>query len=162
MVDLRRATEADAPAIAGIHLSARAAAGAAFPPAAHPDEEYLPHLLADVLPAAEVWIALAGDAPVGFLALVGELLSDLSVAPGAQGTGVGSALLEHAKARRPRGLTLWVFTSNRPAPAIYGRHGFAAIGGTDGDDEEGAPDLHLQWLPAAGRAEVEERIRRGR
>lgn len=161
MIDLRRATQADAPAIAGIHLSARAAAGDAFPPAVHADEEYLPHLLADVLPSQEVWIAHTGDEPVGVLALDGELLTDLYVAPRAQGRGVGSALLEHAKRLRPNGLTLWVFTSNRPALTFYGRHGFAVVGGTDGDNEEGAPDLLLRWLPTPDAAEAAE-VRTGR
>ena len=152
MIELRRATDADAPAIATLHLSARAAAGDAFPPAVHADEEYLPHLLADVLPASEVWIALAQDEPAGFLVLDGELLADLYVAPAAQGTGLGSALLDHAKRRRPDGLTLWVFASNRPARAFYERRGFAVIGGTEGDNEEGAPDLLLRWLPEDGSA----------
>lgn len=149
MIDLRRATEADAPAIARIHLTARAAAGGAFPPPVHADEEYLPHLLADVLPAGEVWIARAQGDPAGFLALDGELLSDLYVTPAAQGSGVGSALLDHAKHRRPDGLALWVFATNRRAQAFYAARGFQVVGGSEGNNEEGAPDLLLRWTPDA-------------
>lgn len=149
MIDLRRATEADAPAIARIHLTARAAAGGAFPPPVHADEEYLPHLLADVLPASEVWLAHVAGEPAGFLALDGELLTDLYIAPAAQGTGVGSVLLEHAKQRRPDGLALRVFATNRAAQAFYAGRGFQVVGGSEGDNEEGAPDLLLRWSPDA-------------
>jgi GNAT superfamily N-acetyltransferase len=169
--DLRieRAGADDAPALSRIHLTARAAAGDAFPPAAHADEwahgagsgatpkaagrpcdgEYLPHLLRDVLPHAEVWIARRAEEGVGMLVLEGDLLDDLYVLPAAQGTGVGSALLAHAKRLRPGGLELWVFTSNRPARAFYRRHGFELVGGTSGANEERAPDLRLRWRPTA-------------
>ena len=148
-ISVTRARVEDAPAIARIHLAARAAAGDAFPPPVHADDEYLPHLLADVLPTHEVWIARTEDEPAGFLALDGELLTDLYVAPEAQGRGVGSALLEHARRRRPGGLALWVFASNRPALGFYVDRGFAVVGGSDGDNEEGAPDLLLRWSPDA-------------
>lgn len=145
MIELTRAGADDAPALARIHLSARAAAGDAFPPAVRPDDDYLPHLLADVLPHAEVWIARCDGAPAGLLVLDGDLLDDLYVAPEAQGHGVGTALLAHARRRRPDGLRLWVFASNAAARAFYVRRGFVVAGGTDGDNEEGAPDLLLRW-----------------
>jgi GNAT superfamily N-acetyltransferase len=145
--ELTRAGADDAPALARIHLRARAAAGEAFPPSVHADEEYLPHLLRDVLPHAEVWLARTADGPVGMLVLEEDLLADLYVDPVAQRSGVGSALLEHAKALRPGGLRLWVFVTNAPARAFYARHGFVVAGGTDGDNEEAAPDLLLRWTP---------------
>ena len=147
---LRRAGADDAPALSRIHLTARAAAGDAFPPPVHQDEEYLPHLLREVLPHAEVWLAEQGGVPVGMLVLDGDLLADLYVAPEAQGSGVGTRLLDHAKARRPGGLTLFVFTSNRPARAFSRRHGFEVVGGSSGANEEGAPDLRLRWPGADG------------
>jgi GNAT superfamily N-acetyltransferase len=169
MIELTRAGADDAPALARIHLAARAAAGDAFPPAVHPDEDYLPHLLADVLPRAEVWVVREDREPVGLLVLEDDLLADLYVAPEAQGRGVGTALLAHAKRLRPDGLRLWVFVSNVPAREFYARHGFVVVGGTDGDNwahaagsdatpeaawrpsggEEGAPDLLLRWPGSA-------------
>ena len=145
MIELTRAGADDAPALAHIHLASRAAAGAAFPPPVHPDEDYLPHLLADVLPHAEAALARLDGEPAGFLVLEGDLLADLYVAPAAQGRGVGTALLEHAKRLRPGGLRLWVFVSNAPARTFYARHGFVVAGGTDGENDEGAPDLLLRW-----------------
>lgn len=143
---LRRGTRADAGVIARIHPDARRAAGDRFPPAVHDDNELEPHLLQDVLPVAEAWIAERGGEPAGILVLEGNLLDQLSVMPSAQGLGVGTALLDHAKVRRPDGLRLWVFVSNEPARAFYARHGFVPIGGSDGvANEEGAPDLLLAW-----------------
>jgi ribosomal protein S18 acetylase RimI-like enzyme len=56
-------------------------------------------------------------------------VSDLAVAPGADGRGVGGALLEAAEAwARARGydrLTLTVFAANGRARALYARTGFA-------------------------------------
>ena len=148
---LRRAGADDAPALARIHLDARRAAGAGFPAPVHADAEYLPHLLADVLPAAEVWLAEAVGRPAGMLVLEGDLLADLYVDPTAQGGGIGSALIEHAKALRPGGLRLWVFVSNTPARAFYRARGFVVAGGTSGANDEAAPDLMLHWR---GRADL--------
>jgi GNAT superfamily N-acetyltransferase len=61
------------------------------------------------------------------------------------GSGVGTALLDWAKELRPEGLRLTTFESNVGARRFYDRHGFRVVGGTDGDNEEGAPDLHLAW-----------------
>jgi ribosomal protein S18 acetylase RimI-like enzyme len=58
---------------------------------------------------------------------------------------MGTALLDHAKARRPDGLALWVFQMNTPAQLFYEAHGFVAVRATDGDNEEGAPDLRYVW-----------------
>lgn len=55
-------------------------------------------------------------------------ISDLAVAPGHDGHGLGTALLAHAekwaRAHRCRRLTLAVFPGNERALALYERHGF--------------------------------------
>ncbi len=56
---------------------------------------------------------------------------------------MGARLLAEARHRHPEGLSLWVFTSNTGAVRFYERHGFVVVGGTDGDNEEGAPDLRI-------------------
>ena len=148
MIPVRRAGPADAAAIARIHLEARRAAGNRFPPPVHDDAELVPHLLADVLPTAEAWLAESQGRPVGVLVLDGDLMDQLYVHPEAQGRGIGSQLLELAKERRPDGLRLWVFVSNRPARDFYERHGFVVVDGSDGAaNEEHAPDLLLAWRP---------------
>jgi GNAT superfamily N-acetyltransferase len=156
---IRSASEADVQSIAGVYLAARRAAGGRFPRSVHDDAELVPHLLDDVFPVADVQVAERDGRVVGVLILSGPLIDWLFVAPEAQGSGIGTALLERAKAERPGGLRLWVFASNVPAEAFYERHGFRVVGGSDGSaNEEGAPDLLLAWegagrpaLPTANR-----------
>jgi ribosomal protein S18 acetylase RimI-like enzyme len=148
VLSLRRATAADVEVLARIQLDARRAAGDLFPPSLHEDAELVPHLLTDVLPSAEAWLAERDGTAAGILVLEGDLIDQLYVDPSAQGSGIGSALLDHAKAVRPDGLRLWVFVSNEPARAFYATRGFVPIGGSDGEaNEEGAPDLLLAWRP---------------
>jgi ribosomal protein S18 acetylase RimI-like enzyme len=78
------------------------------------------------------------DARVGFLHLQTVTdhftgaqnchISDLAVAPGRDGRGIGSALLafaeDWAKQHRCRHLTLAVFPGNERARALYERHGY--------------------------------------
>jgi GNAT superfamily N-acetyltransferase len=98
------------------------------------------------LEADEVWLAEVGDVPVGFAHLTPTWLDGLYVRPEAQGTGVGSALLELAQALRPEGFGLWVFESNARAREFYARHGFVEVERTDGSgNEEGAPDVAMRW-----------------
>ena len=63
------------------------------------------------------------------------------------GQGIGSRLLERAKAERPDGLDLWTFQANTGARRFYERHGFVEVARTDGDNEEGEPDIRLRWIP---------------
>ena len=83
------------------------------------------------------WVAMAG---------VDELhLLNITVHPGHQGRGLGSALLDEVVAEgRRRGLaSLWleVRRSNARAQALYRRRGFAEVG------------LRRGYYPAAGRRE---------
>jgi hypothetical protein len=32
--------------------------------------------------------------------------------------------------------------------SVLERHGFVVVGGTEGDNEEGAPDLRMEWRPS--------------
>jgi RimJ/RimL family protein N-acetyltransferase len=51
-----------------------------------------------------------------------------------------------AKRERPTGLRLWTFASNERAQRFYERHGFVAIGWSDGsDNEERAPAIQYIW-----------------
>ncbi|CAN5860357.1 hypothetical protein BH23ACT2_BH23ACT2_12340 [soil metagenome] len=76
-------------------------------------------------------------------------LDQLFVDPDGVGRGVGSALLEQAKERRPDGLDLWTFEGNTGARRFYERHGFRAVARADGLNEEGAPDVRYRWpMPA--------------
>lgn len=143
---LRPATAADLPALAEVHLAARAAAGPAFPPAAHPDDEVRAWVRGWDLSAYDVRVAEIDGRVAGYSRATPTWLDDLYVAPGAQGRGVGTALLRDVLAGHPDGIGLWVFESNRPARDFYARHGFVALERTDGSaNEERAPDIRLVW-----------------
>lgn len=143
---LRPAAAADLPALAEVHLAARAAAGPAFPPAVHPAHEVRAWVAGWDLAAYDVRVAELDGRVCGYSRSTPTWLDDLYVAPGAQGRGVGTALLRDVLAGHPDGIGLWVFETNRPARDFYARHGFVALERTDGSaNEERAPDIRLVW-----------------
>jgi GNAT superfamily N-acetyltransferase len=82
---------------------------------------------------------------VAFLVLDNGWLAHLYVDPEWTGRGLGSRLVNLAKALHPHGLDLWTFQSNVGARRFYEQHGFVALETTDGANEEGAPDVHYHW-----------------
>ena len=142
-VTLRPAGAADAAAVAEVHLAARRQA--AMPPAVHTDDEVRSWLVSRVT-ADEVWVAEAGGSVVAYARLTPVWLDDLYVAPAHSRQGIGSALLDLVKARRPAGFCLWVFESNVPARAFYARHGLVELERTDGQGNmEKSPDIRMAW-----------------
>lgn len=187
MIEIVRAVENDAEAVADIYLRARAGAGDALPPGVHPADEVRDYVAGTQIAQRQTWVAreVGGDADggaadggaadsgdaddggqpgsraVGVLVLGDGRVSAIDpvpvteldwlwVVPERQGAGIGSALLDHAKALAPAGLALWTFVSNTPARAFYEHRGFLPVGGTDGSgNEEGAPDVRYLWRPGA-------------
>ncbi|MGB0099650.1 MAG: GNAT family N-acetyltransferase [Nocardioides sp.] len=144
---LRPATEADAVAVAEAHLASRGRAveTGAMPPSVHASWEAYPWL-AGRLATDEVWVAETGGRIVGYVRLTPTWLDDLFVVPEQAGRGVGSALLDLAKAQRPGGFCLWVFETNTPARAFYAGRGLVELEHTDGaGNEERAPDVRMAW-----------------
>jgi chorismate mutase/GNAT superfamily N-acetyltransferase len=141
---LRPATPEDAEQLTELYLATRRAAEPAMPPQQHAPESVLA-FLSGAIADKEVWVA-EGDEIVGFLTLDDAFLDALYVGPGYQGLGVGTSLLDLAKARRPEGFALWVFASNAPARGFYHRHGLVELEHTDGSgNEERCPDLRMAW-----------------
>ncbi len=100
----------------------------------------------------EVWLAEEDERTLGFLAIRRserdgwEVLEKLYVDPEAQNRGVGTALLDQAKALRPDGFVLWVFQKNKGARRFYERHGFRLVKLTDGaENTEQEPDALYAW-----------------
>jgi ribosomal protein S18 acetylase RimI-like enzyme len=100
----------------------------------------------------EVWTAEDEGRLLGFLAiehstnLDAPVLERLYVEPADQSRGVGSALLDQAKALRPQRLYLWVFQKNTGAIRFYERHGFRLVKLTDGaENMEREPDALYAW-----------------
>jgi GNAT superfamily N-acetyltransferase len=120
-----------------------------FLPDLHTDEETRTWIRDVVLERDEVWVAAAGDRIDGFLAMNGDVLDHLYVAPRLHGGGVGSALLAKAKQLRPQGFRLWVFQRNMQARGFYEARGLRVVELNDGlDNEENEPDAVYEWKPA--------------
>lgn len=145
---LRPATREDADAVAGVWLATRHANVPAIPPPVHTEAEVRSWVRDVLLPHREVWLVEARSDVVAMLALDEVWLDQLYVLPGYGGRGIGTALLDLAKALRPGGFGLWTFESNLGARRFYERHGLVEVARTDGsENEERAPDIHYAWNP---------------
>jgi chorismate mutase/GNAT superfamily N-acetyltransferase len=141
---LRPATTADAAEVTELYLATRRAAEPAMPAQLHTAESVLAHTTAEIV-EKEVWVA-ESDEILGFATLDKAFLDSLYVGPDHQGFGIGTALLDLAKARRPDGFALWVFATNTRARGFYRRHGLVELEHTDGSaNEERAPDVRMAW-----------------
>lgn len=143
---IRPAEQADAPAMADVHVAAREANLGSMPPMVH-DRATTRRWVAERLEhGTEGWVAELDGEVVGYLMLTRDWLDDLFLAPQSCGQGIGTTLLEVAKARRPDGFLLWVFESNGGARRFYARHGLVELETTDGaDNAERAPDVRMAW-----------------
>jgi GNAT superfamily N-acetyltransferase len=143
-VEIRLAEPGDTEAVAGVFLAARAQM--TYLPELHTAVETRTWVREFVLRELEVWVAVDDARAVGFAALGQDLLEHLYVHPEAQGRGIGTALLELSKERRPGGLRLWVFQRNEGARRFYEDRGFRLLRLTDGrGTEEGEPDALYEW-----------------
>jgi ribosomal protein S18 acetylase RimI-like enzyme len=75
------------------------------------------------------------------------VIEQLAVVPEEHGKGVGRSLVEAALAQSSLPLTLWTFQSNVSAQGFYRHLGFTEIDRTDGDNEEGEPDVRFSSAP---------------
>jgi len=143
---LRRAMADDAAAIADVFTPSFQ--GLTFLPDLHTGEEDRAWIRNIVLPRHEVWVAEADGRIIGFAALSDRMLEHMYVHPEAQNRGVGTALLDQARQRRPAGFRFWVFQKNEGARRFYERHGCRLLELTDGSgNEEREPDALYEWVP---------------
>jgi GNAT superfamily N-acetyltransferase/chorismate mutase len=143
-VTLRPATEDDHDAVAAVYLSARRQA--AMPPLVHSEDAVRSWISGRLQSHDETWVAEVGGTVGAYARMADVWLDDLYVAPPYAGQGVGSALLDLVKARRPDGFCLWVFEVNTRARTFYARHGLVELEHTNGStNEERAPDLKMAW-----------------
>jgi GNAT superfamily N-acetyltransferase len=145
---IRRATVDDGPGVGDVLLDSWRAT---FDfPGVHPDDDVRRWVVATLIPTTESWVAVGpGGAIVGVLSLSATMVDQLYLAPDWIGRGLGSRLLELAKARRPDGLDLYCFQANARARRFYEDRGFTAIAFGDGSgNEERQPDIRYAWRPS--------------
>lgn len=146
---VRRAGAEDAAAIAEVWLRSRHGAVPLIPAPVHTDDDVRQWIASQLLAECECWVAATPDEQiVGMLALEDDWVDQLYVSPEWQRRGIGLALIELAKRRRPGTLQLWTFASNGPARRFYERSGFVAVEETDGSgNEERAADIRYVFGP---------------
>lgn len=143
MITLRPARPTDAGQIGQIMTEANATP--AWKPGLHSEAEDIA-FCGEMIDRGWVRVAEASERQIaGFIARDGDEVNVLFVRPRHQGQGIGSALLNEAKAQAAR-LELWTFQKNDGARRFYLRHGFREAGRGDGSgNDEGLPDIRFVW-----------------
>ena len=96
-------------------------------PVPHPLADHLRHFDDNVLTETTVHLALRHGELVGFGAFTPEAVMQLYVDVAHLGQGIGSRLLELAKANSGGKLWLYTFVTNTNAQRFYERHGFDIV-----------------------------------
>ncbi|WP_299963297.1 GNAT family N-acetyltransferase [uncultured Roseobacter sp.] len=99
----------------------------------------------DMIEAGWIRVAKRDGKVVGFIARWEEEVHALYVLPELQDTGIGTALLDDAKAQSDK-LCLWSYQANMGATRFYGLRGFKEARRTDGSENDvGLPDIRFEW-----------------
>jgi GNAT superfamily N-acetyltransferase len=106
------------------------------------------------MPSTDITVAEMGGVVVGFIALSGNFVGGLFVAPTRHRQGIGARLLAHAAARHPV-LEVEVYLANRSARRFYAAAGFAEVLCQRFDDRGRAlPLVRMRARKADGRPPV--------
>lgn len=139
---IRQATHADHPQLLNLWLRSVRATHHFLQ--ASDIEALLPQLRDVYLPAVELWVAVnVEDYPLGFIGLNENHVEMLFIEPDLRGTGIGRALLDHARSSRNQ-LSVDVNEQNPEAVGFYLHYGFAQTGRSPLDGEgRPFPLLHM-------------------
>ena len=115
-------------------------------PRLHDPEGVVKHYRTEVAANRRTLVAVVESAIVGFATLSRDgFITALYVAPKFRRKGIGGLLLSRAKTELGAEARLWTFQANLASQAFYARHGFVESNRTSGDNEEGLPDILLEW-----------------
>lgn len=149
---IRFAEEADAAAIARIHMTSRSATMPYLPPQKRSHEQVTRWVQEVLLKQCRIWVAVRDAEIIGYAALDDDMLEDLYLRPDVRRQGIGTLLLDEVRRNSPDGVSLRVFQQNTDARAFYERHGFTVVDTNAGDrNMENLPDMTLRWTPSGGR-----------
>jgi putative acetyltransferase len=102
----------------------------------------------ELVPKAEVIVAEIDGALAGFVTIdTTGYLDQLVVSPRHWGSPLATQLVDAAKQKSPRGITLLVNKDNARAISFYKRSGFVGDG-EDVNPTSGRPVLRMAWRPA--------------
>lgn len=106
-------------------------------------------MVRDLLPQAELYVH--EDASTrqidGFIGLTENHIEGIFVAKAARSKGIGKALLEYAKSRKPC-LTLSVYQKNQRALAFYRREQFV-VQSEEIDEDTNEAEIQMLWMRQA-------------
>jgi GNAT superfamily N-acetyltransferase len=147
----RAATVDDAPAVASVYLRSRKEL-VPCAPLAHSVEQVREWIRGQLIPAGRTTVALVGGQVVGLLAVSSgadySWIDQLYLLPAWIGHGIGTKLLNLARAELPPPIRLYTFQVNERARRFYESRGFRAIAFGDGSgNEEKCPDVLYEWRP---------------
>jgi len=144
-ITLRQGGLHDLEVAANLLACVRRASFPVIPRSVHDDEvELAPYLASLMDRGAEVVLAEEAGDLVGVMVVHGTVIEQLAIAVEAQAKGIGRQLIHFALEQSTQPMTLWTFQSNVKAQGFYLHLGFTEIARTDGDNEEGEPDVCFQ------------------
>jgi putative acetyltransferase len=102
----------------------------------------------EIVPSADIVLAVAGDELVGFVTVDARkgYLDQIVVPPERWGSGIAAMLLIEAKRISPAGLDLDVNTDNDRAIRFYNKQGFV-VSGAGTNPISGKPVHRMSWRP---------------
>ena len=101
----------------------------------------------ELVPNAAIVVAEQADGLIGFVTIDAKgYLDQLVVVPSQWGSPLATALVDEAKRRSPKGVTLLVNKDNFRAIRFYERNGFVHAG-ADVNPTSGRPVLRMTWGP---------------
>ena len=142
---MRRAAASDAQVVATVWLRSRKASIPSIPEPVHSDDAVRSWVSDVLLPQGGTWVVENDVGVIAMMSVHDGWIDQLYVDPVHTGHGTGTKLLGQAKQLHPEGLDLWTFQSNVRARRFYEIHGFRPVEETEGDNEEGAPDVRYHW-----------------
>lgn len=149
-IGYRQATVNDVAAIADLFLRSRKTL-LPYAPLAHSDDAVKRWVRERLVITADIHLAIQNKEIVGYIALIQEhkanWIDHLYLHPTYVGKGIGTALMQIAKAKLTPPIHLYCFQQNMDARRFYERHGFVAIEFGDGSgNEENCPDVLYQLV----------------
>jgi ribosomal protein S18 acetylase RimI-like enzyme len=105
------------------------------------------HYQTTVFQERRSFVVTADGMVIGVMSLSNDgYISAMCLGRQYRGRGVGTMMINQAKVEFGHEVKVWTFEANVLANAFFSKHGFFSINRTDGDNEEGLPDVLMQWF----------------